>query len=128
MSRGGNPNPNVATRFKAGHSGHPGGRPKQTPELLALARAETVEAFNTIVAIMKDKGAPKQARLLAANLVLERGHGKAVSMVDMRIEDRRDDVRQYTDDELQALIDAGTKEARETQALLTAEPPTETKQ
>jgi hypothetical protein len=127
MSRG-NTNPSPATRFKPGQSGNPGGRAKQTPGLLALARAETVEAFNTIVAIMKDKGAPKQARLLAANLVLERGHGKAVSMVDMHIEDHRDDIRQFSDDELQALIDAGTKEAREKQALLTAGPPTETKQ
>jgi hypothetical protein len=95
MSRG-NTNPSPTTRFKPGQSGNPGGRAKQTPELFALAREQTVEASSlncrtsyTIVAIMKDKGAPKVARLTAANLVLERGHGKAVSMVDMRIADER---------------------------------------
>ncbi len=73
--------------FKPGQPGGPG-RPKKvlTPEqifeqrvksdLRAAAKDFTGEALTTILGIMRDPGASAQHRLQAANMVLDRGHGK----------------------------------------------------
>ena len=58
--------------FKAGKSGNPSGRPKIVKELQELARTYTSEAFDTIVSIMRT-GEREQARVLAADKVLDRG-------------------------------------------------------
>ena len=57
------------------------GRKKGTPnrvgkDLRALAQAYTQEALETLVAIMRDKSAPQQARAMAADRVLDRAWGK----------------------------------------------------
>jgi hypothetical protein len=73
--------------FKPGWKGGPG-RPKKvlTPEqifeqrvksdLRAAAKDFTAEALTTILTIMRDPGAAAQHRLQAANMVLDRAHGK----------------------------------------------------
>ena len=66
--------------FKPGQSGNPGGRPAKTEEqrtLEAMCREKTVEALAVVLAIM-DGGESERTKLAAAEIVLERGHGKAV--------------------------------------------------
>jgi hypothetical protein len=41
-----------------------------------LARQQSPEAINTLVAIMQDEKAPPTARVAAANSLLDRGYGK----------------------------------------------------
>lgn len=48
----------------------------QTMELQKLARTHTVDAVNVIVEIMKNEKNEPGVRLRAADIVLERGHGK----------------------------------------------------
>lgn len=72
------------TSFQPGQSGNPRGRPKLTPkeraehlELEAACRAKTEEALRTILLLMK-RADKDSVKLAAAQLVLERGWGKAV--------------------------------------------------
>jgi hypothetical protein len=73
--------------WKKGVSGNPGGKPKATVELMKLAREHTLEAWKTIIEIMKDAKAHRIVRLRAAELVLDRGHGKAPLSINLRRED-----------------------------------------
>ncbi len=78
---------NSQGRFVPGYSGGPG-RPKKIPtpeevfeqrvksDLRAAAKNFTGEALTTILGIMRDPNAGAQHRLQAANMVLDRGHGK----------------------------------------------------
>jgi hypothetical protein len=61
--------------FVPGQSGNPSGRPKEDPLLKEMARARTAEAFEVVLACLTDDD-PK-IRLKAAEVVLDRGHGKA---------------------------------------------------
>lgn len=49
---------------------------KSTAALVALCQTYTVEAVDTLRAIMTDPEAKDAARVAAANIILERGHGK----------------------------------------------------
>lgn len=69
-------------QFEKGRSGNPGGRPKEDPELKALARAHTATAVETLVEIMKGKRSPAAARVSAAQALLDRGYGKPPQTVD----------------------------------------------
>lgn len=66
------------TSFRKGQSGNPGGRPKGLTQLRELARVHTQEAFETLIEIMRDKGAKEMARLSAANSVLDRAWGRPI--------------------------------------------------
>jgi len=59
-------------RFQKGQSGNPGGRPKVTAEVKALARQHTQAAIRALVAALQD---PKTA-VPAAVALLDRGYGK----------------------------------------------------
>jgi hypothetical protein len=63
-----------AGRFgtKPGHSGNPGGRPAVAAEVRALAMTYTMEAVETLAAIMRDQKAPLTSRAVAANSLLDR--------------------------------------------------------
>jgi len=66
--------------FKKGQSGNPSGRAKATPEMLEvreLAKAYTREAVETLAAVMRSSKSGATARAIAANSLLDRGHGKA---------------------------------------------------
>ena len=62
-------------KFAPGQTGNPGGRPKGVIEVRDLARKHTVAAVNRLATIMQ-KGRSEQARILAANSLLDRGWGK----------------------------------------------------
>jgi hypothetical protein len=69
--------------FQKGQSGNAGGRPKKTQEemdLIAACREKTPAALATILDIM-DNG-QERSRLAAAQVVIERGWGKAVQPVE----------------------------------------------
>ena len=74
--------------WKKGVSGNPGGKTKATIELMRLAREHTMEAWKTIIAIMQDQKAQKIVRLRAAELVLDRGHGKAPLNINLRRDEK----------------------------------------
>jgi Family of unknown function (DUF5681) len=94
--------------FKKGQSGNPGGKPKATVELAKLAREHTGEAWNVIIEILKDPEANRITRLHAAEMVLERGHGKAQQNINLR---REENMQELTDAELNAIAAGAEDEA-----------------
>ena len=70
------------TSFKPGECGNPGGRPKVVREVRELAQTHTEAAVNTLVSIMKDESQPAAARVHAADIILNRGHGRAPQVVE----------------------------------------------
>jgi hypothetical protein len=88
--RPGNPNFTEGHRhgFQPGVSGNPGGRRKHTMEELramkdvrTAAKEYTLEAIKTLVEIMRDTECGRQARIMAANSLLDRGHGKPTQTI-----------------------------------------------
>jgi hypothetical protein len=74
--------------FQPGVSGNPGGKRKYTLEesramkdVRTAAKSYTLEAIKTLVEIMRDAEAGKTARILAANSLLDRGHGKPAQTI-----------------------------------------------
>jgi hypothetical protein len=77
----------------ARENGRRGGRPKGSPnkataEVRAIASEYTEEAVRTLATIMRD-GSSEQARIMAADKLLDRGHGKATQPVDLTTKGRR---------------------------------------
>jgi len=66
-----------ASAFKPGQSGNPSGRPKTPAELVELARGYSKEAIKTAGEILRDTMARPADRIRAAELLLDRGYGKA---------------------------------------------------
>ena len=62
-------------RFRAGHSGNAGGRPRDEHKVAELARSYTTEAIDTLVDLMR-QGKDDRVRGTAAQALLERGWGK----------------------------------------------------
>ena len=63
-------------QFISGHSGNPGGRPKDVHRVAELARSYTAEAIETLVDLMR-YGKDERVRGTAAQALLDRGWGKA---------------------------------------------------
>ena len=63
-------------RFIAGHSGNPGGRPKDEHKVAELARSYTLEAVETLVDLMRHSR-DDRVRGTASQALLDRGWGKA---------------------------------------------------
>ena len=63
-------------KFIAGHSGNPGGRPKDEHRVAELARSYTVEAVETLVDLMR-YSRDDRVRGTASQALLDRGWGKA---------------------------------------------------
>ena len=73
--------------FAPGVSGNPKGRSLKTPEIRAVedaAKAYTMEALGTLVECMRCDD--PRVRVIAANSILDRGHGKPMQNVSGRIE------------------------------------------
>lgn len=60
--------------FVKGKSGNPGGRPKEDPEVKALAREYTEEAVHRLAEWMRSDNA--KASVSASMALLDRGYGK----------------------------------------------------
>ncbi len=67
----------IGRPFQKGVSGNAGGRPKAAHSIQELARKHTIEALDVLVQIMLNKKAPPNARVAAANTLLDRAYGKA---------------------------------------------------
>ena len=75
--------PGPGKPFPKGQSGNPSGRPKLPEEVRDRARSLSIEALETLAAIMKDTEAPPSARVAAANVILDRGYGKPPQSLDV---------------------------------------------
>ena len=62
-------------KFIAGHSGNPGGRPKDEFKVAEFARSHTVEAVETLVDLMR-YSKDDRVRGTASQALLDRGWGK----------------------------------------------------
>ena len=66
---------NELGRFKSGHSGNAGGRPRDEHKVAELARSFTIEAIDTLVDLMRN-GKDERVKVTAAQALLDRGWGK----------------------------------------------------
>ena len=84
--------------WRKGETGNPRGRPRKGSgnaaqvykyramiDLKAAAREFSGEALETLVGVMRDKEINPQTRLMAANAILDRGHGKAVNQTEITV-------------------------------------------
>jgi hypothetical protein len=55
---------------------------KASAEIRSLARSHTTKAVNVLVGIMNEKKAPAAARVAAANSIIDRGWGKAATILE----------------------------------------------
>ena len=62
-------------KFTAGHSGNPGGRPKDEFKVAELARSYTLEAVETLVDLMRHSK-DDRVRGTASQALLDRGWGR----------------------------------------------------
>lgn len=111
-------NPKPSNGFKKGQSGNPAGRAKPTADeldLRAAARLKAPEALLTIVRLMEQSD-NDGVRLKAAEIVLDRGYGKAPQMVDLNVKRHANELN---DAELHAIA-SGARVALE--AISEAEP------
>lgn len=66
--------------FPKGKSGNPGGRPKAVVDVVNLAREHTEDAIRALADVIRSADTDK-ARIAAANIILERGWGKATQPI-----------------------------------------------
>lgn len=85
--------------FAPGHSGNPGGRPGKLSALRELAQANSAEAIELLVSIMRSDRAPAAARLAAANAILDRAVGKP----GVALPERDEPKEQIEEDSVQTL-------------------------
>jgi hypothetical protein len=75
----------VGKPWVKGQSGNPGGRARIPAELIAAAKAMSMDALGVLESIMHDPKAMESARVKAATAIIDRAYGKpaqAVSITD----------------------------------------------
>jgi hypothetical protein len=74
----------TSTSFRPGQIANPGGRPKAATAMTAEARRYAIESIHALVRTMR-RAATDQARIAAANALLDRGFGKPTQAVDFTL-------------------------------------------
>lgn len=69
--------------FKPGKSGNPGGRPKMPAELKEACKALTPDCINVLASIVNNPKSRDGDRIKAAEVIMDRGYGKAIQSVDL---------------------------------------------
>lgn len=87
--------------FQPGNNVNPGGRSKKDLELEAHARLHAKYAIDVAVGILMSSDASNNDKLKAAQLILERGHGKPKEQVTVTHERP---VSEWTEQQLDAAI------------------------
>lgn len=75
-------------KFAPGHSGNPRGRPRETPEefaLLSEIRSLSDKAEKALESVFDNPDAPADAKIKAANIVIERQLGKRRQEIDQNV-------------------------------------------
>jgi len=72
-----------ATTFRKGQTGNPHGRPKLPEELKAAFRADAIDALKVLEQIMRSTKARPEARIKAAEVILNRGYGTPTQSVEL---------------------------------------------
>ena len=75
---------------KRSYTGPASGRPKRDEDIAALARAHTEDAIAVLASIAENPKANYNARISAANSLLDRGHGKPPQAVAVKTESNND--------------------------------------
>jgi hypothetical protein len=81
--------PKGLTPWKKGQSGNPQGRSRvyrQFRQLAELARSHTEKAMNLIARVVDDERADLRLRLLAAEMILDRGWGRPPVAVGLHVD------------------------------------------
>jgi hypothetical protein len=81
---------------------------KTPTDIRSLARKHTESAIRTLANIMAAPRSPAAARVSAAQVLLDRGWGKATQVVEATIDDKRD-AADWTRDELVQIINDARK-------------------
>lgn len=81
---------------RPGSGRKPGAKNKVTIALRDVASQYTGEAIDTLVSVMRDTDAPHQVRVMAADKLLDRGHGKPTQFLDTTIESKGVDTEELT--------------------------------
>jgi len=73
-----------------------GGRQAGTPNKVThpireAAQEYTIDALETLVAIMRDEASPPAARVAACNSILDRGHGKPSQSIDVNTDRKHEE-------------------------------------
>lgn len=68
--------------FTKGKSGNPGGKPKEFTNVIAQARKMTPLALTVLKSVLENAKVSPGTRIRAAEIVLDRGWGKATQVVE----------------------------------------------
>jgi hypothetical protein len=79
-------NPKGLGGFKPGQSGNPGGRPRAVASLQIEARRHMGMALKVLAEIAK-RGEKEASRVAAATALLDRGFGRPIQSMEMRIDE-----------------------------------------
>lgn len=91
-------------QFKPGHSGNPGGRPKQVLKLLRLARKHSRRALLFAVELLENTAEEGRVRLEAAKFITAYGLGAPPKVLEAETSaPRQEAADELTVDELRAL-------------------------
>ncbi len=77
----------VPTVWQKGQSGNPGGAPKRATEVVLLARSYTLDAIRTLALLMLDENVKPRDRAYCADIILDRGLGKAPMTVKLEADE-----------------------------------------
>lgn len=91
-------------KWRSGQSGNPKGRPPKKEIAAKLAEKHLKRSMQLLRDVVDDETAPTQSRIAAANLILERGFGKApveieTSLSEGGMSELEQIIRQINDDD-----------------------------